>query len=258
MTMNLWNQFRFHQMWKFFNLKPLLVSQKLTGFHFTTGNPILIVDPGTFENCWQQPSAILRRVWFSQMSQNHPTMMKKLAKCAQSDLVKDVVWTLNVVKTHPFFVWKITGRKPVKFFFVRGFKSCLVQKLFSQQMMNINECALNSKAIIRPVEISSWISKLKKTVQYRGREAFWWKNKMFIKKLNTLLYVRNNRWRKMLNKKTVYKLLYIAVIWHKNHQSGISRETAHIFFILWPGFHWLVRKFLMVFTTIWTWKTWKP
>ena len=30
------------------------------------------------------------------------------------------------------------------------------------------------------------------------------------------------------------------------------------FFFLWPGFHWLVWKFLMVFTTILTWKTWKP
>ena len=30
------------------------------------------------------------------------------------------------------------------------------------------------------------------------------------------------------------------------------------YFFLWPGFHWLVWKFFMVFTTILTWKTWKP
>ena len=26
--------------------------------------------------------------------------------------------------------------------------------------------------------------------------------------------------------------------WPKYHQSGISMKTTHIFFILWPGFHW--------------------
>ena len=30
------------------------------------------------------------------------------------------------------------------------------------------------------------------------------------------------------------------------------------FFVLWPGFHWLAWKFLMVLTAISTWKTWKP
>ena len=60
--------FGFHQLWIICNMKPLLVSQKLTGFHFTQGNPILMIKTGTFEKCWQHPSTILRRVCFSTIS----------------------------------------------------------------------------------------------------------------------------------------------------------------------------------------------
>ena len=78
------------------NLKPLLVSQKLSGFRFAKGNPILMIETGTSENCWQQPSAILRRVCFSVMSQNYPNKMEKLMKCAQNGSVKDVLQAHNL------------------------------------------------------------------------------------------------------------------------------------------------------------------
>ena len=36
-----------------------------------------------------------------------------------------------------------------------------------------------------------------------------------------------------------FNILWLQLhFWQKYHQSGISMETTHIFFILWPGIHW--------------------
>ena len=46
--------------------------------------------------------------------------------------------------------------------------------------------------------------------------------------------------------------------WPKYHQSEISMKTTHIFFILWPGFHWFFDGFSGIhgyFDSI-NWKPW--